>query len=671
MYINRTAEEIFRLAALAAVIQFFDNFIEKTIKDVAEQFSVSEKQLHFWKNLLIKEGPKIFSSLKPGRRKEASLSRNDGEKVLAAETVNHIVVGQSRHEEKNRKFSPEVKEEILKKRDRLKEEHSIPYEKFAELIGIDSGSTRLWSRRLRQEGKEGLKDRSRAPKRRPKKLPPELIDKVVGYGSRWKSKHRGRIKLTEFGASFRWKYWKLLARYGRTNLSDKTIVRYLKEAGLYWIKEEKPKGKRGNYRYYFSGAQFLIDTTVIKFGKIKAKLISVMDALSRKIFHQEAFLSEKAEKVTKCIRGSLKEARRLGINVLSLLSDHGRSYKARRVWEYLKEEGIYRIFAPPYRPQGKAPLERYFRTVKEGLTSRWEVLKFLIKGLSIWVKERIVLVCLNLVIIGFNGKYEKTPNPYIDGKSPEERISGYASSDFQSAVKKVFEAKEERTQLKAEFIASLCKEFGWSGEMRGRVKTYLSGKRRESIEEASQALRRKLVIAKLPAKNRWYYLSKVTCNIEEKKKSAELDQAERVIYEEKVKVKVREEREKIREEERWYETHPEEALEKAVEWRLVFWDNEFGKSHYEKEISKNLKKVLMQHSVLTAELKVDEICKRVQEKDKLEDEEVMKSEVSLPPADKLKEVKDGITVLIRRSYTECKEEIPTFQGLRQLWRRNS
>jgi transposase-like protein len=98
MYINRSAEEIFRLAVLAAAIQFFDNFIEKTIKEIAEQFSVSEKQLHFWKNLLIEKGPKIYSSLKPGRRKENLSSHSEAERVLAAETVNHIVVGRKESE---------------------------------------------------------------------------------------------------------------------------------------------------------------------------------------------------------------------------------------------------------------------------------------------------------------------------------------------------------------------------------------------------------------------------------------------------------------------------------------------------------------------------------------------------------------------------------------------
>ena len=488
MYINRTAEEISKLANFAASIQYkiFDNCIEKTIKEIAEEFSVSEKALHHWKNLLIEESIKLFSSRKPGRKKKELSSLKECEKLLVYETVNHLLVDEKKYEGKNRKFSPEVKEKILKERRRLKEKYSLPYEVFSRLLGLDSGSIRLWSRKVKNEGREGLKEHSRAPKRMPKKLPQELIDKIVGYGSWWKLSHRRKIKLTEFGASFRWKYWKLLARYGRTNLSDKTIVRYLKEADLYWIKEEKPKGKRGNFRYYFSGAQLLIDTTVIKFGKIKVKLISVMDALSRKIFHQEAFLSEKAEKVTKCIRGSLREAGRLGLNVLSLLSDHGRAYKARRVWEYLKGEGIYRIFSPPYRPQGKAPLERYFRTVKEGLLSRWEVLILLIKGLSIWVKKRIVLVCLNLVLIGFNGKYERTPNPYIDGKSPEERIKGCISSDFQSAVKKVFEAEEEKSQLKSE-LSKIRKREVWSPQ---RVIEMIKELHQRGIDLSHMRLRR-------------------------------------------------------------------------------------------------------------------------------------------------------------------------------------
>ena len=76
----------------------------------------------------------------------------------------------------------------------------------------------------------------------------------------------------------------------------------------------------------------------------------------------------------------------------------------------------------------------------------------------------------------------------------------------------------------------------------------------------------------------------------------------------------------------------------------------------------------MRHSSLTAGIKVDKICKKIEEKNSLENKDVIKMGLSLPSADKLKEAKDEIVALIRRSYTECKEEIPAFQGLKQLWK---
>ena len=124
-----------------------------------------------------------------------------------------------------------------------------------------------------------------------------------------------------------------------------------------------------------------------------------MDAFSRNIFHQEVFLREKAEKIIKCLKASLKKARSLGLKVLSLLSDHGRPYKSRRVRQYLKGKGICRNFSPPYWPEGKAPIERYFRTLKEKLSNKWEVLRLLLKGIFLWIKERVAQRFFNFILL--------------------------------------------------------------------------------------------------------------------------------------------------------------------------------------------------------------------------------------------------------------------------------
>lgn len=78
---------------------------------------------------------------------------------------------------------------------------------------------------------------------------------------------------------------------------------------------------------------------------------------------------------------------------------------------------------------------------------------------------------------------------------------------------------------------------------------------------------------------------------------------------------------------------------------------------------------MMRHSRLTARLKVDKICQRIEEKDRLENAKVIKEGLSLPPQDKLKEAKEKVVTLIRQSYSQCQEDIPAFQGLRQLWKK--
>lgn len=660
MYINRQPEEIFKVATLAVAKKFFDNLIVPTIKEVAEQYSVSEKQLHNWKRRLIEEGPKIFSSFKPGRKKEEWTSLGEDERLLILETINNLLTEGKRYESRNQKFTPEFKEKILKERDNLKEENALTYEDFYRLMGISPRSVRDWAVELRQEGPEGLKDKARAPNTSPKKLADEIIKEIERYGEKWKRRY-GRIKLVEFGTHFRWEYRRLLSGHGRSNISDKTIGRYLKETGLYKEKEERAKGKRGAFRYYFPGAQVLIDTTIVTFMGLKVRLIGVMDAFSRDILHQEAFLRENAEKVIKSIRVSLRKARRIGLRVVSLLSDHGRSYKAKRVWGYLKREGIYRIFSQPYWPQGKAALERYFRTLKEGITRRSDIV-LLIKGIFLWIKERIALICLNLVLIGFNSEYEKKKG--IDGKSPLDRLKADVSPVYKEAVVKIFKEEERETQLKVEIISSICKEFGFGMKIE-RVKRYLRTYRKETIEKAAGVLRRKLVVEELKPNNRWYYLSKVIENMEKERKEAEILRAKETILKEKEKSQVQEERRKIEEEKLWYETHPEEALEEAIEWRLVMSDNPFARRHYDNMITANLTKILMKHSSFTAGLRVNKICMRIQEKDKLENNRVIKGG-SLPSGNKLRTDKEMLVSLIHQSYIQCKETIPVFQGLKGL-----
>ena len=659
MYINRQAGEKFRIANAAVSIQFglFDNLI--AIKELARKAGVSEKQVHSWKNALIQKGIEFFSSLKPGRKKKDSASEEEegeNEELLVSDSINILLRAIKNQEGKNQKFSPDQKQKILRERDRLKKEHSVTYETFAERIGIHSGVLRLWDSTVKKEGPEGLEEKSRAPKNSPSKLAPWLIKEIVSYGVWWKRRHR-KIKLTEIGTSFRRRHQRLLAACRKSNLSNKTIARYLKEHGVYKEKEERPKGKRGNFEYYFPGAQVFIDTVIIRFLWIKAKVIVTLDAVSRTVLHQEGFLKETASKVIKSLESSFRRAEKLGIKVLSVVSDHGKPYKANKVWEYLKGKGVLRIFAHPYWPQDKARIERYNRTLREALSDTWKVFIAFIKGILIWINQ----ICLNLILIGINSEYEKKKG--MDGKSPRDRLNKEVNPEYEKATEKVLRHKEKESQVKGELITILCKEFRF-GPPIVKVKNYLVNYRREIIEESAVILRRKLVGAKLSPVERWHYFGKVLDNKEKERKEAELHRAKEVIRQEKIKNKEKEERQKVLKERQWRNTHPEEVLDEAIEWKLAMWDNPFAKTHYDGVIVENSKKILMKHSSFTAGLKVNKMRERIEYKNKLENKGIIKQGHSLPSGNELNIAREKVINLIQRAYLECRDQIPAFHGIR-------
>ena len=673
MYINYTIQERFELACKVLALSFFDKYPEQrskvslTLKEIAAHAGVSRNQTYEWKNILSREGPKLFEALKPGRKLKEVSALADDEQVLISESISRLAVQSRQGQSWNGQWPAKLKSKFLFERKRLKQIYGLSYECFAKRMGLSSAILRLWSGKLKTEGQAGLENKSRAPKYSPEKLTVDVIRAIEDYGRQWCKRHYGRIKIGVFAESFRHDKSRLLVKYDKCNLSNKAIKRYLKEAWLYGKAEKKPReAKRGNFRYYCPGAQLLIDTTFYYFFGLKVAIVGLMDAFSREILHQEGFVAENASAVVRTLKKGMKKAESLGLSIWSVLSDHGRPYKSKKVWTYLRDNGIKRIYSAPYWPQGKAAIERYFRTLKEGLSEQGRLIGYLIKGLVITLREKFLLCCLNLILIGFNGKYSITPNPGIDGRSPHERLGRTPETRYQAAVNLVLEEDEKNSELKQELIAKFYKEFKLEVSL-VKAKGYLAPCSKESITKAAEALRRKLVKEDLAVLNRWQYWSKTSKIIDEDRKKAELAAARQVIVEKKKTDRDREERRRIEEQRRWSETHPEEVLREAIEWQLIFWDSKFTAGHYEWMIKENLKSVLMKHSKLTAGLKVKEICEAIEEKEKIETKNVLKSGRKLPEAEKLTQAKEGIIKLIKDIYTEFKDEIPRFQGIKQLW----
>lgn len=671
MYKSRPPEQMLSLACFAVARKCFGDLDRATVRQVAAEAGASEKQVHWWKDVLLEKGPAIFAALKPGRRKEGLSCAPPEEKPLVYETVNRLLLERVEPGLENGASKTELKRKMLAERQRLKADGSVTYEEFAQAVGVSARTLARWDRHREKEGDAGLADRSRAPKRRPTTLPKEVIEAIKARGASWRwSRPR---KLTEFARLFRKDYGKLLSKYGKMNLSDKTIAKYLREDGLCAPKAENPPVRRGAYRYYFPGAQLLVDTTNFTFLGVKTKVISVMDAFSRVILYERAYLRETAGNVRSVLGTALAKAGSMGLKTLSVLSDHGRAYKAGAVREQAEGQGLLRIFAPPYRPQGKAPLERYFGKVKAALSGRWQALVFFMTGLLLAVKGSIAVVCLNLALCGFSRRYHQAPNHYIDGKSPAQRLGAAATGACEArvrAARTVLEDQAENSTLKGEIIDALCREFGWTMPRR-KVHAYLERFRKESIDRAAEALRRKQVVAELDNTASWFYLSKVADNVERQLKEKNLEYARIALEQQAREAKERERRTAAQAQRRWDAQHPEQALEEAVEWRLVNWDNNLAFIVYDRLIREHLTTILMRHSRMTAGMRVGKLCQAIQSKNCLTHAAVIASGRRLPVGADLAQARNDIADLLRKTYSGCRERIPHYPFWRYVWTRPS
>ena len=237
-----------------------------------------------------------------------------------------------------------------------------------------------------------------------------------------------------------------------------------------------------------------------------------------------------------------------------------------------------------------------------------EVLKVLVQGLLHWV-ERKVKETARIIIISFLKVFLISMREEYNArlKNSDEQLP---SNEVQSAVKKVLEERAEKSSLKQELIEKLRLEFELDVKKEQTIK-FFSRYRKEAIESAAEALRRKLARDDLSPERRWLYLAKVAFNINAEKKQVEIVHAETIIREEEIRKKEREEREKILEEDRWCDEHPEEAIFEPVDYYLLLYENSFSREHFEKEIRKQVRKVIRKNSSLTLSYEIDKIMSKV------------------------------------------------------------
>jgi len=96
-------------------------------------------------------------------------------------------------------------------------------------------------------------------------------------------------------------------------------------------------------------------------GKRQSFLCAILDDASRLIPHAQFYPDQGLESLLDCLRQAIASR---GVP-LRLYVDNGKIYRSRQLERIGASVGILIVHTPPYQPEGRGKIERFFRTVRE------------------------------------------------------------------------------------------------------------------------------------------------------------------------------------------------------------------------------------------------------------------------------------------------------------------
>ena len=244
-----------------------------------------------------------------------------------------------------------------------------PAARIAEAASISRPTVYKWVRRYLEEGVEGLQDRTSAPHRRPRALPPREVERILAARRRLKQgPHRigyalDRPRSTVYG---------VLRRHGLSRLdhldrpSGVPIRRYERSrpGELLHVDVKKlgriPPG--GGWRLL--GRQ--LRTTEDRRRRLGYDFLHVaIDDHSRYAF-VEVHGDERSETVAGFLMRACRHFADFNVSVERVMTDNAWCYtRSRTVERQMAELGVRHILTPPRHPQLNGKAERFNRTLLE------------------------------------------------------------------------------------------------------------------------------------------------------------------------------------------------------------------------------------------------------------------------------------------------------------------
>ena len=213
-----------------------------------------------------------------------------------------------------------------------------------------------WAQLYRRGGFQALAPKTRRDLGQSRAITPQLANLIARL--KRENPHRtGTTLLRELA---------LCAGPDTPQVSAATLYRFLKQHGLTEQQLLAPPARK-KFQAEFSNQIWQSDMLFGPYiphprgGKAKTFLYAILDDASRLIPHAQFYLDEGLESLLDCLRQAIAAR---GIPT-RLYVDNGQVYRSQQLARISASLGILTTHTPPYQPQGRGKIERYFRSVRE------------------------------------------------------------------------------------------------------------------------------------------------------------------------------------------------------------------------------------------------------------------------------------------------------------------
>jgi putative transposase len=213
-----------------------------------------------------------------------------------------------------------------------------------------------WALRYRQRGFEALAPQPRQDRGQSRTITPQLAD-LIERLKRENPYRTGATLLRELALS---------SGQNEPAISASTLYRFLKQRGLSErqllapLAHKKFEAEHSNQIWQ---SDMLFGPYVQRSGggKIQAFLHATLDDASRLIPHAQFYTSQGLDACLDCLRQGIA-ARGLPVR---LYMDNAKIYRSPQLARIAASIGILIVHTPPYQPEGRGKIERYFRSLRE------------------------------------------------------------------------------------------------------------------------------------------------------------------------------------------------------------------------------------------------------------------------------------------------------------------